>query len=92
MVYVEPSVTWEDQPREPTDLMDLGADAQAQGHAMGLQSVGNRLAAISADLDTLGYEDQAEKLLSVLEFAGREHNRIMDELEQRGQERRGEGE
>lgn len=92
MVHVEPTETWEDQPRDPTDLMDLGADAQAQGHAMGLKSVANRLAAIAHDLDALGYDDQATSLLQLIEWSVGEHNRIMGELEQRGRERRGEQE
>lgn len=90
MVYVEPTVTWEDQPREPTDLMDLGADAQAQGHAMGLTSVANRLAGVIHDLGTLEYFEQATGLVGTMEWAVEEHNRIMGQLEQRGRERRGE--
>jgi hypothetical protein len=90
MVYVEPSVTWEDQPREPADLMDLGADAQAQGTAMALTSVANRLAGVIQDLGTLEYFERATGLIATMEWAVEEHNRIMGELEQRGRERRGE--
>jgi hypothetical protein len=91
MAYVEPSMTWEDQPRSSPDLMDLGADAQAQGHAMALTSVANRLASIVHDLGALEFFDQATALVPTMEWAVEEHNRLMGELEQRGRDRRGEG-
>lgn len=89
MVYVEPTVTWEDQPRDSPDLMDLGADAQAQGHALGLKSVANRLAGVIDDLGTLECHEQAQALAPIMEWAVEEHKRLMGELEQRGRERRG---
>jgi hypothetical protein len=90
-VHVPATESWEDKPLAAADLMDLGADAQAQGFAMALQTVASRLASIVHDLGALEYFDQASALVPTMEWAVGEHNRIMGELEQRGEQRRGEG-
>lgn len=82
--------SWEDKPATSPELMDLGADAQAQGTAMALRASAGTLASVIRDLGTLEYFDQASQLVPVMEWAVEEHNRLMAELEQRGQERRGE--
>ena len=84
-------------------LMDLGSEAQAQGTALGLKSIGQRLeliagglkaipllAGISRDLENLNYAEAAAAVDAVLEWVQGEETALMAAVEARGVARRGE--
>lgn len=84
-------------------LMDLGSEAQAQGTALGLKSIGQRLeliagglkaipllAGISRDLENLNYGEAAGAVDAVLEWVQGEESALMAAIEARGMARRGE--
>lgn len=90
-------------PDQAADLMDLGHDAQAQGMALGLHSIAQRLsvvaeglrlipilAAVTQDLEKLNYSQAAQAVDALVEWARGEEQALLTSLEQRGSARRGE--
>lgn len=83
--------------------MDLGHDAQMQGTALGLHSIGQRLAIISEglklvpilagvarDLEHLNYGEVAQAIDSLIRWVNDEEKALYEGMEARAAARRGE--
>lgn len=72
------------------DLMDLGTEAQAQGRALAVRTVMNRLASVAGDLERLDLPGSASMVRGIVEGLDDHVAELMGALEQRGRLRRGE--